>query len=272
MVRSDCPSIPGRGPLRLIVFLGLMLSLSACASRPPARTAFFWPVGATYRVHAGDTLSQIAHAFRISDAALVAYNQILNPNRIYPGEVLRIPPGSYVPAVPAASGPALAVITPTPRPMVRLADDARPMAPRFSLPQARESAPGVAPHFLWPVSGKVIEAYGALPNGGRNDGINIATREGAPIRAAASGTVVYAGDGLKAYGNLVLIRHRDGYITAYAHAERLLVARNDHVRAGQVIGYAGRSGGVRVPQLHFEIRHGAEPLNPAPLLLASASS
>jgi murein DD-endopeptidase MepM/ murein hydrolase activator NlpD len=148
----------------------------------------------------------------------------------------------------------------------------RGAAPPPPLPSGPPNAADAAPRFLWPVSGKVIEAFGALPNGGRNDGINIATREGAPIRAAASGTVIYAGDGLKAYGNLVLIRHRDGYITAYAHAERLLVVRNAHVTAGQVIGYAGRTGGMEVPQLHFEIRHGVKPLNPALLLMASASS
>ncbi|MGC8534082.1 MAG: peptidoglycan DD-metalloendopeptidase family protein [Rhizomicrobium sp.] len=310
MVWSDRASTPTRGPLRLVVLLGLGLSLTACASSPPGKTAFFWPVGASYRVRAGDTLSQIANSFHVPYSSLAAYNRILSPSRIYPGEVLRIPPANYAAGAPVAPTLRVAGVVPTPRPQWRLAavrrsappeagpsiaprqadftqQRAAPIVPPASaptrlakrdalpqplLPSAAPRAADGAPRFLWPVSGKVIEAFGVLPSGGRNDGINIATREGAPIRAAASGTVIYAGHGLKAYGNLVLIRHRDGYITAYAHAERLLVARNTHVAAGQVIGYAGRTGGLEVPQLHFEIRHGVTPLNPAPLLMASASS
>jgi murein DD-endopeptidase MepM/ murein hydrolase activator NlpD len=123
--------------------------------------------------------------------------------------------------------------------------------------------------FVWPVQGRIIADFGTNANGERNDGINIATALGAPIHAAAAGTVTYAGNELKGYGNLILIRHDGGYVTAYAHAETMLVTRNDSVAQGQVIGYAGDTGDVTSPQLHFEIRHGVEPVNPRPLLVAS---
>ena len=95
---------------------------------------------------------------------------------------------------------------------------------------------------------------------------------GTPIRAAASGTVTYAGNELKDYGNLVLIKHAGGYVTAYAHADRLLVRRGDFVAKGQVIGYAGQTGDVSTPQLHFEIRHGTTPVNPRSCLARARNS
>jgi murein DD-endopeptidase MepM/ murein hydrolase activator NlpD len=142
--------------------------------------------------------------------------------------------------------------------------------PRPAYTPAREAA---APErsdssvkFLWPASGKVISGFGSSSNGERNDGINIALPAGAPIKASASGTVSYSGDELKDYGNLLLIKHDGGFVTAYAHAEKLLVQRGDVVTKGQVIAYAGHTGDVSTPQLHFEIRHGTTPVNPDSLL------
>jgi murein DD-endopeptidase MepM/ murein hydrolase activator NlpD len=120
--------------------------------------------------------------------------------------------------------------------------------------------------FAWPIHGRVISNFGATIGGERNDGINIAAANGDPIRAAADGTVSYTGNDLKSYGNLVLIRHGDDYVTAYAHAERIAVNRGDHVVKGQVIAYAGNTGDVDEPQLHFEIRRGVRPVDPRPLL------
>lgn len=128
-----------------------------------------------------------------------------------------------------------------------------------------------APSFVWPVSGEIISNFGGPANGERNDGINIATAMGTPIHAAASGTITYSGNELKDYGNLVLIKHEDGYVTAYAHADRLIVVRGDVVSRGQIIGYAGQTGDVSTPQLHFEIRRDTQPVNPKPLLMARNS-
>jgi murein DD-endopeptidase MepM/ murein hydrolase activator NlpD len=120
--------------------------------------------------------------------------------------------------------------------------------------------------FEWPGNGRVIAGFGTTTNGERNDGINIAMPEGAPIHASASGTVSYSGNELKDYGNLLLIKHPGGYVTAYAHADQLLVHSGDTVTKGQVIGYAGHTGDVSTPQLHFEIRRDTTPLNPGSLL------
>jgi murein DD-endopeptidase MepM/ murein hydrolase activator NlpD len=131
---------------------------------------------------------------------------------------------------------------------------------------------GDAPAFAWPVSGRVISDFGANANGGKNDGINIAAAWGTPIKASAAGTVSYAGSELKDYGNLVLVKHSGGYTTAYAHAERLVVSRGDVVARGQVIGYAGQTGDVSTPQLHFEIRSATTPVNPRSYLSSNTAS
>ena len=154
---------------------------------------------------------------------------------------------------------------PTPRPA------SRPLPPPKPAYAPASYQPSGTVAFAWPVSGRVIADYGSEANGARNDGINIAAPLNTPIRAAASGTVTYSGDELKGYGNLVLIKHADGYVTAYAHADRLLVARGDFVAKGQVIGYAGQTGDVNSPQLHFEIRHDTQPVNPRNYLAKATS-
>jgi murein DD-endopeptidase MepM/ murein hydrolase activator NlpD len=122
------------------------------------------------------------------------------------------------------------------------------------------------PTFRWPVRGRVITAFGPKPSGQQNDGINVAVPEGTPIKAAEDGVVAYAGNELKSYGNLVLVRHSNGYVTAYAHASEITVKRDDHVKRGQIIGKAGQTGSVAAPQLHFEIRKGSTPIDPMPFL------
>jgi murein DD-endopeptidase MepM/ murein hydrolase activator NlpD len=155
---------------------------------------------------------------------------------------------------------------PTPRPAPNyVTRNVTPYTPVSSAPLApvyNNGSTAGAPAFAWPVSGRVISEFGATATGGKNDGINISTPLNAPIHAAASGTVTYAGDELKNYGNLVLIKHTGGYTTAYAHADHLVVTRGDFVARGQVIGYTGQTGDVSAPQLHFEIRSGTAPVNP----------
>jgi murein DD-endopeptidase MepM/ murein hydrolase activator NlpD len=116
---------------------------------------------------------------------------------------------------------------------------------------------------MWPVDGEVIAGFGDVADGRPNDGVNIAAPLGAPVRAAENGVVVYADDELPGYGNLVLIRHADGFITAYAHNASLLVALGDPVERGQVIARVGQSGAVSRPQVHFRLRRGEERLDPA---------
>src|SRR5439155_18271218 len=105
-------------------------------------------------------------------------------------------------------------------------------------------ATGALPTFRWPVRGKVITSYGAKTNGKSNDGINLAVPEGTPVKAAEDGVVAYSGNELKGYGNLVLVRHSNGYVTAYAHASELMVKRGDTIKRGQIIAKSGQSGEV----------------------------
>lgn len=116
--------------------------------------------------------------------------------------------------------------------------------------------------FLWPVAGELVNGFGDKPNGQRNDGVNIAAPAGAPVRAAEHGIVVYAGDGVAGFGNMVLLRHADGFTTAYAHADRVEVKVGEVVRRGQIVARVGATGVVASPQLHFELRSGKTPLDP----------
>ena len=125
--------------------------------------------------------------------------------------------------------------------------------------------------FLWPVTGKVVSEFGPLSDGLHNDGINIAAPRGTPVRAAENGVVVYAGNELRGFGNMLLIRHADGFVTAYAHNESLLVARGDTVERGQIIARVGSSGNVDSPQLHFEIRVGTDAVDPREYLGSSGA-
>lgn len=135
-------------------------------------------------------------------------------------------------------------------------------APTQGSVEAAPSGDSSSNRFRWPVRGRVISNFGHKPGGARNDGINLAVPEGAQIRSVESGTVIYAGNELKGYGNLVLIRHEDGWVSAYAHNSELNVRRGDTVRRGDIVAKAGSTGSVSQPQLHFELRRGNKPVDP----------
>jgi murein DD-endopeptidase MepM/ murein hydrolase activator NlpD len=126
--------------------------------------------------------------------------------------------------------------------------------------------------FRWPVKGRVISKFGSKPNKTRNEGINIAVPEGTAVRAAEAGVVAYAGNELKGYGELVLVRHQNGWVTAYAHNKELKVKRGDAVRRGDVIAKAGKTGSVTSPQVHFEVRQGATAVDPMKYLTSQTAS
>lgn len=147
------------------------------------------------------------------------------------------------------------------------------LAPSQSQPSVKAATPtssGVESaadgSFRWPVRGRVISAFGVKPGGERNDGINIEVPEGTPIKAAEGGQVIYAGNELKGFGNLVLVKHSNGFVSAYAHASEVLVQRGDSILRGQTIAKVGATGNVSRPQLHFEIRNGNRPVDPLPYL------
>jgi len=180
-------------------------------------------------------------------------------------ESAALPPPASSPAetvTPAASAATLATPTSPISPPAAAQPVSLPMPQPLAPPDDDEPAARPGRGFLWPVRGSVISDYGAKPGGLQNDGINIAAPRGAAIRAAEAGSVVYAGNELRGFGNLLLVRHRDGWITAYAHADEILVKRGDTVLRGQTIARVGSTGGVSSPQLHFEVRRGSRPLNP----------
>ena len=166
-------------------------------------------------------------------------------------------PEEKVAALPPAPPPPAPAAKPAPAPEAKTA--ALP-------PPPAETAPGSARTFMWPVHGRIIASYGNGPGGTHNDGVNIAAPAGTPVLAADAGTVAYAGNELRGYGNLVLIKHANGWLTAYAHNQLLLVKRGDRVRRGQPIARVGATGAVGEPQLHFEIRHGTRALDPGDYL------
>ncbi len=126
--------------------------------------------------------------------------------------------------------------------------------------------------FRWPVKGRVIAEFGARPDGGHNDGIDLAVPQGTSVKAAENGVVAYAGNELKGYGNLVLVRHANNWVSAYANNEELLVKRGDKVRRGQIIAKAGATGAVSQPQVHFELRKGSRPVDPTKYMSDQAAS
>src|SRR4029077_3049769 len=198
-------------------------------------------------VNHGDTLLGVARRNHVSVAELARANGIQPNAKLQLGMRLTVPAKATAlspaaqPAVTAvqpaaASAPAtrLAAVTAESQQKARLAQATNEDAPAETSVRAAE-ATGALPTFRWPVRGKVITSYGAKTNGKANDGINLAVPEGTPVKAAEDGVVAYSGNELKGYGNLVLVRHANGYVTAYAHASELLVKRGDTIKRGQII-------------------------------------
>lgn len=250
----------------------------APASKPVAAVS---APSSVYFVNRGDTLLSIARRNHLPVAELAKANNLATSAKLKLGSRLTVPGGKMAAAapaapvaaaqpiatLPAAAPPARQVATSIQQPSARLAQ-AAPTAEEkeADAPVKASEATGALPTFRWPVRGKVITSYGAKTNGKSNDGINLAVPEGTPVKAAEDGVVAYAGNELKGYGNLVLVRHSNGYVTAYAHASELMVKRGDNIKRGQVIAKSGQSGEVGSPQLHFEIRKGSSPVDPLQFL------
>lgn len=185
-----------------------------------------------YKVKPGENLFRIGLKHKVSPLDIMNMNNMAKPEDLQAGAVIKVP---------------------LKREKAALADV-----------QNRNAAKSQG--LIWPVQGRVITSFGQKGGGIENTGINIAAAEGTPIIAAASGQVIYASGGLKSYGNLILLRHANGLITAYAHNKQNLVERNQQVQRGQVIAYVGQSGNVGSPQLHFEVRRNARAIDPKKVL------
>ncbi|WP_027210949.1 peptidoglycan DD-metalloendopeptidase family protein [Burkholderia sp. WSM2232] len=227
--------MPETRMIKRLACVSLIALLAACGSAP---------VGpGFYRVERGDTLSKIARSHRQSVQSIARWNNLTNPDSIEVGQVLRVEPPSGAPATSGAvrsNGSAAAAPRPAP------ADNAASAAPASSI------------SLVWPTSGNVIRGF----DGGNSKGIDISAPAGTPVVAAAAGTVVYAGNGLRGYGNLLILKHNTEYLTAYAHNRVLLVKEGDTVAQGQKIAEVGDTDTNRV-MLHFELRYQGRSIDPS---------
>jgi murein DD-endopeptidase MepM/ murein hydrolase activator NlpD len=237
----------------------------------------------SYAVKPGDTLTKIARANGITVDQLKAANGLSNAS-IRVGQVLNLSttaPAATDPVKTASlpQKPAAQPVAPAATQAASAPVQAQPAATEKPVETASVSdaavqsdVTSIAPQstgidkYRWPVNGAVIAGFGQNVDGNRNDGINISVPEGTPIKAAENGVVIYAGNGLKQLGNTVLVRHDDGKVTVYGHAGSLNVSRGQKVTRGQSIASSGMSGGAKRPQVHFEVRKDATPVNPITFL------
>jgi murein DD-endopeptidase MepM/ murein hydrolase activator NlpD len=228
--------------MKRLACASLLAVLAACGSAPVAP--------GFYRVERGDTLSKIARSNRQSVQNVARWNNLTNPDSIEVGQVLRVaPPGGTA----STSG------------AVRSSGNGNGSAAATPRPTPAESAPSAAPastiSLVWPTNGTVIRGF----NGANSKGIDISAAAGTPVIAAAPGTVVYAGNGLRGYGNLLILKHNAEYLTAYAHNRVLLVKEGESVKRGEKIAEMGDTDTDRV-MLHFELRYQGRSIDPSQAL------
>ncbi|PHS27988.1 MAG: hypothetical protein COA84_03040 [Robiginitomaculum sp.] len=210
------------------------------------------PAPLHYRVRPGDTVMAIARRFSLDFRSLALINGINPPYVLKANDLLVLP--SLVRGKDGGWKSASIGRNKTP--------NSKKTPTMGNGPQTSVRAPTKTSTFVWPLNGRVVSTFGAKPGGTRNDGINISAPAGTAVRAAGSGTVVYAGAELKSFGNLILIRHPNGWVSAYAHNRKLLVKEGATVKTGDTIAEVGATGSVSTPQLHFETRRGRDPVNP----------
>ncbi len=229
--------------------------LGAAGDDAPRETMFLETVPSDtgpvtiYTVRRGDTLLGISRQLSVRSRELAEINGLVKPYLLVEGQQLTVPQAATKTHQVAAEDVSIPepLTTATPEPVTT------------AIP---EPAPGGDLQFIWPVTGPVVSSFGPKAGGLHNDGINIAAPAGTPVRAAEDGVVSYVGNEIRGYGNLVLLRHTDGWVTAYAHNARNLVARGQMVLRGDVIASVGASGGIAQPQSHFELRQGTTAVNP----------
>lgn len=228
----------------------------------------------SYTVQEGDTLTAISRKTGVSTAALKSANGMTD-GLIRVGQKLTIPAGAVVQTASAKPAAIDTAATGSAAPVKSATEQVSGYTPPKKAEKVIEDAEqqaAIAPdstgigRMRWPVRGRVISGYGANSGGKANDGIDISVPEGTSVKAAENGVVIYAGDGLKEFGNTVLVRHEDGLVTVYGHASELKVTRGEKVKRGQEIARSGMSGSADTPKLHFEVRKNSSPVDPSKFL------
>jgi lipoprotein NlpD len=231
---------------------------------------------AVHVVQPGETLTKIAWQHRVDAQELASWNGVANPDALRIGQRLRlVPPRGYVAEPAPAARAATSVPPPTPAratsPRPAAAPPTRSSSPpatqpsRSSVPRTSSPAAAAPPRWSWPTEGRIVAGYGSAS--GIASGIGIGGREGQAVRAAAAGRVVYAGGGLMGYGQLVIIKHDETFLSAYGYNSELLVTQGQEVASGATIALMGQGPG-RQPRLHFEIRRNGVPVDPLLFLTA----
>lgn len=217
-------------------------------------------------VSRGDTLYSISKRYGVDVNTLAANNGIYPPYTLIIGQRIAINGRNYSSSYTQAQKPTVSSSYSTPQKQV----SAQTVNTAQTVQKTSSTTSQVSKYrktkFAWPVRGEIVSKYGTIGKGRANDGINIKAPRGTTVKAADAGTVAYAGNELKGFGNLILIKHSDGWITAYAHNDKLLVKKGQKVIKGEKIATVGTTGGVNTPQLHFEIRAGKNPVNPVSYL------
>ena len=212
-----------------------------------------------YTVRRGDTLFSISRRWNVPVQTIAQANRLSAPYPLSVGQQILVPQAG---SAPQPARMAAAPVAPQAR-AVPAPANARDVG---DLARSASITSGYGGQFAWPLRGAVISQFGMNNGGKRNDGVNISAPAGTPVRAAADGEVVYRGDELDGYGNLLLVKHDGGFVTAYAHNDAMLVRKGQKVRRGQVIAKVGQSGGVSTPQLHFEVRQDLQAIDPIAML------
>lgn len=263
--------------------LGTLPVNSAIPRTAPASAATASGGTYTHTIQSGESLYTIARRYDVTTQAIVQANALSSPDRIVVGQKIIIPGRADLLANPApapvtevATTSPVVPQTPAPTQTAALGDasvlaEAATPAPAQAAPAQQpaqqvanvpEPSMSGADKFRWPVNGRIITDFAAS----KGTGINIEVPEGTAIKAAENGTVIYTGSGVEGYGNLVLVRHPNGYVSAYAHLQSIAVSKGAAINRGDTIGAAGMTGSVSRPQLHFELRKGATPVDPVPML------
>ena len=220
------------------------------------------PAARYHIVRAGETGYSISRAYGTDLTTLARLNGLQKPYAVQVGQRLRLPASPTLTNGGSASRTVASAPAAARKPAAATASSSTAKSAPAAAQKPVPAPAAFAGSFSWPLNGRILSRFGPKQGGLHNDGINIAATPGATVRAAASGVVAYSGDGLKGFGWLILIKHGDGWVTAYAHNEAVLVQRGDTVRAGEPIARAGSTGSVDRPQLHFEIRQGRRAVDP----------
>lgn len=220
------------------------------------------PAARYHIVRAGETGYSISRAYGTDLTTLARLNGLQKPYAVQVGQRLRLPASPTLTNGGSASRTVASAPAASRKPAAATASSSTAKSAPAAAQKPVPAPAAFAGSFSWPLNGRILSRFGPKQGGLHNDGINIAATPGATVRAAASGVVAYSGDGLKGFGWLILIKHGDGWVTAYAHNEAVLVQRGDTVRAGEPIARAGSTGSVDRPQLHFEIRQGRRAVDP----------